>query len=78
MPKDVRLQSLDFKTNGGGIASVKVNLSNGTSSQVFEKNGIKLINPQTINFDLNRPIKGVQGYDGDGTYQGVCTFNFLD
>ena len=51
MPEDVRLQSLDFKCyddNAPGIASVKVTLSHGYSSDVIEKIGIKFRHSETI------------------------------
>ena len=38
MTADISLESLEFKYAGGAIGSVKVNMPNEVSSEVFERN----------------------------------------
>ena len=59
MPVDVRLESLEFKsTYFGNLTSVKCNLSHGRSSNVFQNDG-QHVNPQTINFAHDKPVRMV-------------------
>ena len=81
MPRDVRLQSLEFKCDGldeDVIASVKVNLSHGFESEVFKVAGDKFRNDQKIEFDGNRPVKRVQGADNNGESDYIYAVKFMD
>ena len=72
----VSLQSIEFKTYCYGcssVSSVRVSLSNGEASPVFERSGSNLYKPKTIKFDPNTPIKAVEAYDG-GDYAGLIRF----
>ena len=63
------LESIEFKTNElnmentATVSSVRVNLSNGESSPVFEKSDQTHYYPETINFDPNTPIRAVEALE---------------
>ena len=58
---DVKLKSIQFKTGYEemGLASVKVNLTNEYTSEVFEQPGEEIYSNETIEFDPNRHVAAV-------------------
>ena len=82
MPRDVRLQSLEFKCDDDdespSIASIKVNLSHGFESEVFKAFPDEFKHNQKIEFDGNRPVKTVQGADNNGGYNYITAVKFMD
>ena len=80
MPADVRLQSLEFKSACGnnGIASVKVTLTNGLSSPVFEKEGVMFDNEKRLDFDAYKLflLRNIQGGDNNGNLNFVRSVKF--
>lgn len=79
MPASASLHSLEFKSSfSGPIASVRVNLTHGFSSRVFEKQDGQFQSRQTITFDVKRPIKKVQGADQNGTLPCLYRVKFMD
>ena len=57
------------------MSSVRVNLSNGKSSSVFENSDFAHFHDETINFNPNTPIRAVASVDG-GSW--VLNFEFMD
>ena len=72
MTPDAKIQSLDVKVARmrDSLGSVKVNLSNGESSPVFEHSTIKdFITESTISIDPNVSIRAVDSvFDADFIY----------
>ena len=78
MDPDGSLKSIEFKTSCddcSGVSSVRVSLSNGFSSPVFEKSDHTHYNHETFNFDPNTPIRAVEAYDGGNK---VYRIRFMD
>lgn len=79
MPASASLRSLEFKSClGGPIASVRVNLTHGFSSRVFEKHGGRFEGHQTMRFDLKQAIKKVQGADQNGSLPCIYRLSLMD
>ena len=56
----MRAKSIEFENNGYyGITSVRIHLTYGRSSPIFEKEGCRKLNNQTITFDPNTPVRAV-------------------
>ena len=68
MIPNVSLKSIEFKKyhdEGAAMSSVRVNLSNGYSSPVFENvYWTEHSNHETITFDPSTPIREVAAHDG--------------
>ena len=83
MPNDTRLQSLEFKAlayTKDGIGSVRVNLTHGYSSKVFESKNFRLRvhDGKKIDFDVNQPIKRVKCADDSGSISKIYAVKFMD
>ena len=60
MSPDVKLQSIEFEAEFSiYLSSVKVNLSNEYSSEVYECPGYSLNSTETIEFDPNLRVTAV-------------------
>jgi len=78
MHPQVSLESIEFKSkygNGAYLSSVRVNLSNGVSSPVFEDPDQTHYNHETISFDPNKPISSVRAMD---LSNGAWNLKFFD
>ena len=80
MPHDVRLQSLEFKQSAEtlGIGYVRVNLTHGYSSEVFERKGSVLSDEKKIDFDVNQPIKRVKCANNNASFGYIYAVKFMD
>ena len=74
---DVSLRSIEFKSSGGPISSVRCTLTNGVSSLLFEKAGAGDKNPVTYNFDTNKKIRKVEA-SSNGSHEYVAQLKFFD
>ena len=81
MQPDVLIKSIEFKVGGKNwlaISSVRVNLSNGESSPIFEKSDHTHYDPLTVNFDANTRIRTIEA-GGDDRYGGWAgAIKFMD
>ena len=74
---DVKLKSIEFKDFWDTkLASVKVNLSNEYSSEVYEQQGGSYGSTETIEYDPNLRVTAVKAYYH--WRDGIYSMKFLD
>ena len=76
MSPDVKLSSIEFKAAYSTLSSVKVNLSNEQSSEVFESaSHSDYDNYQKIDFDSNTSIRAVEAKEGESYVNSISFFD---
>ena len=65
LPSDAYLEKLEFKSvQGIVLSSVRVCLSNGKSSPVFQNRNIRHRWDNTVSFEKDKPVREVGAQDG--------------
>ena len=82
MPENIYLGAIELKAisqKASWISSVRCVLSNSATSPVFEKEGHIHLNQKIINFNENRPVKGVQAWNNiTGDFDQARRLTFID